>query len=382
MDSDESIKGFENQLVQHCVNIIRLISDDIILKDTFYDSFFQENKDLFKKFLYDKFADSILCVSLDSVSQKIIIDDHISEKFFTNKTSDSFNLSNPIILLLKTQTTLNLEQSLKSQLEILIVPTEVNIDTISNLFSKGVGFLLDYFTNKSQLNNVSQAYVENTKQKLLEISKRFHNINANIEPLRISESLDDSIKNAITKGATLETYRHYINENLLIDSSFLNNLLNSLNQWIRHCQFLKTYEPPLPSNQTDEIEEWIKYKNILTITCNELDSTSYKVIIDILVKGKRLKLNDPILANWDIQSRLHTVSKTLDFLTNLEVENLKSVKNTEQLSTYLIKLSSSLRRFRFSDYPITRFIAFMEMLTNFIFENVFLISPNIFKISL
>ncbi|KAK5964096.1 dynein heavy chain PWA37_004439 [Arxiozyma heterogenica] len=382
MDSDESIKGFENQLVQHCVNIIRLISDDIILKDTSYDSFFQENKDLFKKFLSDKCADSILCVSLDSDTEKIIIDDHISEKFFTNKTSDSFNLLNPIILLLKTQTTLNLEQSLKSQLEILIVPTEVNIDTISNLFSKGVGSLLDYFTNKSQLNNLSQVYVENTKQKLLEISKRFHNINANIGSLRISESLDDSIKNVITKGATLETYRNYINEDLLIDSSFLNNLLNSLNQWIRHCQFLKTYEPPLPSNLTDEIEEWIKYKNILTITCNELDSTSYKVIIDILVKGKRLKLNDPILANWDIQSRLHTVSKILDFLTNLEVENLKSVKNTEQLTTYLIKLSSSLRRFRFSDYPVTRFIAFMEMLTNFIFENVFIISPNIFKISL
>ena len=382
MDNNEDIKDFEAQLFQHCINSLRLICDDVILEHISCDSFLKENREFFKRFLSDNDSDPILCISLDSTTEKIIIDNHISEKFFTNETSVSFNLLNPIIILLKSHNILNSEQRLKSQLEILIIPKDIDTDTISNLLSKGISSLLDYFTTKSQFDNISQVYIENTKQKLLEISKRFYNINTTVEPLDISGSLDNSIKDAISKGATLETYQDYINDDLLTDSSFLNNLLNSLNQWKKHCQLLKTYEPPLPNNLTDELEEWIKYENILTITCNELDSTSCKIVISILVKGNRLRLNDPILTDPDIQSRLQTVSKTLEFLTNLEIYKLKSVRTTEHLSTYLTRLSSSLRRFRFSNYPVTRFVTFMEMLTNLIFENVFMISPNIFEISL
>lgn len=82
MYNNEAIKDFEYQLVQHCINVVRLISDDIIIENISHDSFYQENKEHFKKFLSDNDTDPILCVSLDSITEKIIIDNHISEIFF------------------------------------------------------------------------------------------------------------------------------------------------------------------------------------------------------------------------------------------------------------------------------------------------------------
>ena len=382
MHNNEGMKNFEKQLVQYCINVIQLTCDDQILATISHDNLFEENKEVFKEFLSNNDTKPILCLSLENTTGKIIIDNHISKRFFVNESNVSFNLSNPIVLLLKTKNSLTLDQSLKSQLEMLVIPKGIDTNTISNILSKGINSLLDYFTNTSKLGNISQVYIENTKQKLLEISKSFHNINATIEPLRVSETLDKSIKDAISKGGTLATYRNYLNDNLLTDSTFLNTLLNLLNQWIRHCQYLKTYEPPMQHNIIDEVEGWGEYENVLTITCNEIQSTNCQIVVDILIKGKRLRLNDPILNDWDLQSRLNMVSKSFEFLKKLEVDNIKSVLDKDQLSNYLTKLSSSLRRFRFSDYPVTRFVIFMEMLTNLIFKHVFTIIPNIFKITL
>lgn len=382
MINDDDIGYITKQLVQYCIETIQFTCDNVSLDNTNVDTLLKQYDNTLKQFIYDSTKNEVLYITFDNAANKIIIYDQSSRQLNEEETDTQMANTNPIVLIIKNKPEIDLQAPVKSQLEMLIIPKGVDINTLGNLLSSGMTSLLDFLLNTSTSKNISQFNIENTKQRLLEVSKSIYNLDSTVEPLRITESLHETVKDAISKGATVDTYTDFIDNKLLRDFKYLNSLQNKLNKWIKHCQNLKAYDPPLQDDYINEVLIWGNLENVLVTSSNQIKSLGYKISLQILIDGNRLRLFDPILDEIEVETRLEFVKNCESFLKSLEVESLELISDITQVNSYLTKLSSSLRRFRFSNYPVIRFIKLIDLITKSFSNHIFKIVPNLFESNL
>lgn len=381
MINDDDVGNTTKQLAQYCVEAIEFTCGDTLLDKTAHNTLLEQYDDDFRQFLYGSPNNKALYMTFDNTNKQILINDQTTKRSTEDKIDTQLETIYPTILIIKSRTQIDPLIPIKSQLEILIIPKGLDIDTLENLLANGMTSLLDFIATTSTSQNISQFNVESAKQRLFEVSKSIHNLNSTIDALRIAGTLDEATEDAISRGATADTYTEYIDIELLQDSKYLNHLQNLLNKWIKYCQTLKGYDPPLQDDFINEVMVWENLENVLATSSNQLKSSECKMVQQILIQGNRLRLADPILGAMEVESKLEIVTNYKSFLKSLDIEALELISGIAQLPSYLTKLSSALRRFRFSNYPITRFIKLIEHITNTFLFHTFKIIPNLFEIN-
>lgn len=381
MINDDNVGNITEQLAQYCVETIKFTCDDTLLDKTASNTLLKQYNESFKLFLNDSSNNQALYMTFDNTTKQILINDHTTKKSIEDKINTQLENINPTILIIKSRMEIDPQTPIKSQLEMMIFPKGLDTDTLGNLISNGMTSLLDCLATTSASQNISQFNLENAKQRLFEVSKSIHNLNSTIDPLRITNTLDESTEDAISRGATADTYIEYIDSELLRDSKYLNHLQNILNKWIKHCQILKEYDPPLQDDLINELLAWDTLENALVTSSDQLQSPECKIVQHILMKGSRLRPSDPILDTMEVESKLETVKSYKSFLKTLDIGVLESISNITQVPSFLSKLSSALRRFRFSNYPVTRFIKLIDLITNIFLKHTLKITPNLFEAS-
>ncbi|ODV98401.1 hypothetical protein PACTADRAFT_20118, partial [Pachysolen tannophilus NRRL Y-2460] len=277
------------------------------------------------------------------------------------------------IAIIKPKGSLSSEIPLEAQLQVFNLQhneKEKNtFETLRALISNGISPYFDSLTNKVSDDNGNSGNVgeyssiEITKKKLYELVTLLGNSQHNIQTPNLLMSVNPIIKKSIENYGN-DAIEHIESQNLLTDSSFLNELQNSVNTWIKLCQEVTHLNhDPASGTAADEISFWISLEKALLSIQEQLSSAEVSLTLDVLKKAKRFHATVSFLSDTGINEALLRAQKYNQLLKDFPLDEILSLTSFSKLEEAVILVFNHLKKLRVTEYPISRVLPFVELIS-------------------
>ena len=148
------------------------------------------------------------------------------------------------------------------------------------------------------------------------------------------------------------------------DSSFLNQLQNGVNRWIREIQRVTKFErDPASGTALQEISFWLNLERALLRIQEKRESPEVKLTLDILKKGKRFHATVSFDADTQLKEALAKVNDYNPLMKDFPLDDLLSATDLDKLSSALLAIFNHLRKIRNTKYPLERALKLMEAIS-------------------
>lgn len=148
------------------------------------------------------------------------------------------------------------------------------------------------------------------------------------------------------------------------DSSFLNQLQNGVNRWIREIQRVTKFErDPSSGTALQEISFWLNLERALLRIQEKRESPEVKLTLDILKKGKRFHATVSFDADTQLKEALAKVNDYNPLMKDFPLDDLLSATDLDKLSSALLAIFNHLRKIRNTRYPLERALKLMEAIS-------------------
>ncbi|XP_066588007.1 dynein heavy chain, cytoplasmic-like isoform X2 [Prorops nasuta] len=148
------------------------------------------------------------------------------------------------------------------------------------------------------------------------------------------------------------------------DSTFLNQLQNGVNKWIREIQKVTKLNWDLESGTAlQEISFWLNLKRALYHIQEKRNSIEITLTLDILKHGKRFHATVSFDTDTGLKEALATVNDYLPLMEDFPINGLQSATDFERISASIKPIFTHLRKIRISKYPIQRVLRLIEAIS-------------------
>lgn len=148
------------------------------------------------------------------------------------------------------------------------------------------------------------------------------------------------------------------------DSSFLNQLQNGVNRWIREIQRVTKFErDPSSGTAKQEVLFWLNLEGALLNIQRLRESLEVRLTLDILKKGKRFHATVSFDADTQLKEALAKVNDYNPLMKDLPLDDLSTSTDLDKLSTVLVNIFNHLRKIRNTKYPLERALKLMEAIS-------------------
>lgn len=166
--------------------------------------------------------------------------------------------------------------------------------------------------------------------------------------------------------ATVNDFNHKVE-----DSSFLNQLQNGVNRWIREIQRVTKFErDPSSGTALQEISFWLNLERALLRIQEKRESPEVRLTLDILKKGKRFHATVSFDADTHLKEALAKVNDYNPLMKDFPLDDLLSATDLEKLSLALLAIFNHLRKIRNTKYPIKRALKLIEAISKDLTEKL------------
>ncbi|KAL2044341.1 hypothetical protein N7G274_003046 [Stereocaulon virgatum] len=154
--------------------------------------------------------------------------------------------------------------------------------------------------------------VPGTKKKLAELELSLLHLQQNIEIPELILTFPDVIQDALDTAAQhhAKPSVELIPSQLLSDTRFLNDLQNTVNNWIKSIQAItKMSRDPDSGSATQEINYWLSLESALKSIDLQTRNDGVQLTLDILQHAKRYQVKVSFYADTGLKEALDTVQK-------------------------------------------------------------------------
>ena len=197
-----------------------------------------------------------------------------------------------------------------------------------------------------------------TKKKLAELQLSLLNLQQNVEIPDLVLSFPDVVQEALDAAAARNTKpsTDLIPSQLLSDSRFLNDLQNTVNNWIKSIQAVtKMFRDPEKGSASQEINYWLSLESALKSIDSQTKNDGVQLTLDILQHAKRYQVKVSFYADTGLKDALETVQKYNQLMREFPIDDLLASTTLQKVQDSLDSIFGHLnRKLRFTSYPIAR----------------------------
>ena len=211
---------------------------------------------------------------------------------------------------------------------------------------------------KSRSDAEGKTGIHGTKKRLAELELSLLHLQQNIEipelHLPLSDVVQDALNTARLKKAKAAI--DLIPPELLADSRFLNDLQNTVNNWIKSIQAItKMSRDPSSGSATQEINFWISMESALEGIEAQLRTDGIQLTMEILKHAKRFQAAVSFSADTGLKDAAEKVQKYNQLMRDFPLDDLLAATSLPKVQESLESVFTHLnKKLRIVPYPIAR----------------------------
>lgn len=255
-------------------------------------------------------------------------------------------------------------------------PSVSPFEIIHAFIHQAIGPYFDAYTKTQNLTNGSRGRSETeaktgvpaTKKKIAELELSLVHLQQNREIPHLILPLHSVVQNAIDDASNTgkKPNLELISATFLQDSTFLNQLNASVNNWIKSIQDITKMISKDNTNgsATQEINFWLSMESALEEIESQLRSPGVNFTLDILKHAKRFQAYVSFSADTGLKEAMELVQKYNQLMRDFPLDELLSATSPVKVRDAIGMIFAHLnKKLRICPYPIRRALPLVESIS-------------------
>ncbi|KAH6659609.1 dynein heavy chain [Truncatella angustata] len=206
-----------------------------------------------------------------------------------------------------------------------------------------------------------------TKKRLTELELSLLHLQQNVEIPELLLPFHPDVQSVLDSAAAQGTRpsTDMIPAFKLSDSTFMNNLQSTVNNWIKQIQSItKMTRDPVTRTATQEINFWLSMESALEGIEQQLRSEGVTLTLEILKHAKRFQATVSFSSDTGLKEAMDTVQKYNQLMRDFPLDDLLSATSLSKVNVAIVQIFGHMnRKMRFSNYPIKRTLDLVEAIS-------------------
>ncbi|XP_065208173.1 dynein heavy chain, cytoplasmic isoform X2 [Planococcus citri] len=291
------------------------------------------------------------------------------KELITVLISNAVHFTNPkmsSMALIKRSTVVEADKSLNSQIRIINFSEGSPYETLHAFISKTMApYFKSYVRETGRVDRDGDKMAPSVEKKMVELEMGLLHLQQNIDIPEISLIIHPVVATVIKKCAE-ENRKPKVADfgDKVEDSTFLNQLQNGVNRWIKEIQKVTKLDRD-PSNGTalQEISFWLNLERALHRIQEKRESIEVALTLDILKHGKRFHATVSFDTDTGLKQALATVNDYNPLMKDFPINNLLSATELDRIREAVQQIFQHLRKIRSTKYPMQRALKLVEAIS-------------------
>ncbi|XP_072938013.1 dynein heavy chain, cytoplasmic isoform X3 [Epargyreus clarus] len=380
LDGSENAPEAQNVVVvdfQDFANYLRraatvLLPEDDIVPPTLNSALDDKlNQDCIRKFISDPQVCSLYVqrFSLKEDDSEQPAEGEEEKEAVTYQISNEVHFTSPRVaafVCIKRGAVIEADKSIHSQLRLINLSDGSPYETLHAFISKTMApFFKSYVKESGRADRDGDKMAPSVEKKIAELEMGLLHLQQNIDIPEITLPVHPLVA-AVIKRAADEGRKPRVADfgDKVEDSTFLNQLQNGVNRWIKEIQKVTKLDRD-PSNGTalQEISFWLNLERALHRIQEKRESIEVALTLEILKYGKRFHATVSFDTDTGLKQALATVSDYNPLMKDFPINDLLSATELERIRLAVQQIFSHLRKIRSTKYPIQRGLRLVEAIS-------------------
>ncbi|XP_073960063.1 dynein heavy chain, cytoplasmic isoform X2 [Choristoneura fumiferana] len=329
------------------------------------------NQDCIRKFISDPQVSSLYVQRFSSKEDdnEQPTEGEEEKEAVTYQISTEVHFTSPRVaafVCIKRGAVIEADKSIHSQLRLINLSDGSPYETLHAFISKTMApFFKSYVKESGRADRDGDKMAPSVEKKIAELEMGLLHLQQNIDIPEITLPVHPIVA-AVIKRAADEGRKPRVADfgDKVEDSTFLNQLQNGVNRWIKEIQKVTKLDRD-PSNGTalQEISFWLNLERALHRIQEKRESIEVALTLEILKYGKRFHATVSFDTDTGLKQALATVSDYNPLMKDFPINDLLSATELERIRLAVQQIFSHLRKIRSTKYPIQRGLRLVEAIS-------------------
>ncbi|XP_053612057.1 dynein heavy chain, cytoplasmic isoform X5 [Plodia interpunctella] len=329
------------------------------------------NQDCIRKFICDPQVSSLYVQRFSSKEDdnEQPTEGEEEKEAVTYQISNEVHFTSPRVaafVCIKRGAVIEADKSIHSQLRLINLSDGSPYETLHAFISKTMApFFKSYVKESGRADRDGDKMAPSVEKKIAELEMGLLHLQQNIDIPEITLPVHPLVA-AVIKRAADEGRKPRVADfgDKVEDSTFLNQLQNGVNRWIKEIQKVTKLDRD-PSNGTalQEISFWLNLERALHRIQEKRESIEVALTLEILKYGKRFHATVSFDTDTGLKQALATVSDYNPLMKDFPINDLLSATELERIRLAVQQIFSHLRKIRSTKYPIQRGLRLVEAIS-------------------
>ncbi|XP_055707524.1 dynein heavy chain, cytoplasmic isoform X3 [Phlebotomus papatasi] len=270
------------------------------------------------------------------------------------------------LVCIKRGSVVEADKTIHSQVRLINFSEGSPYETLHAFISKSLApYFKSYIKESGRADRDGDKMVPSVEKKLAELEMGLLHLQQNIDIPEISLIVHPIVSQTIKKCAD-DGYKAKVGDfgDKVEDSSFLNQLQNGVNRWIKEIQKVtKLDRDPSSGTALQEVSFWLNLERALHRIQEKRESLEVTLTLDILKHGKRFHAIVSFDTDTGLQQALAMVADYNPLMKDFPIKDLLSATELEKIRSAVQSIFSHLRKVRSTKYPIQRALRLIEAIS-------------------
>ncbi|XP_018494643.2 dynein heavy chain, cytoplasmic [Galendromus occidentalis] len=292
--------------------------------------------------------------------------------------SDEVHFANPKVnslVMIKKGAVIEADKKIASQVRIMNLSDASPYETLHSYVAGAVApYFKSYVRRTGRVERDGDKMAPNVEKKIAELEMGLLHLQQNIDIPEITLMVHPTVAAVIKKCLDEENRKANVNDfgDSVEDSSFLNQLQNGVNRWIREIQKVTKLErDPSSGTAQQEISFWLNLQRALLRIQEKRESHEVALTLDILKKGKRFLATVSFDTDTGLKQALETVNNYNPLMKDFPLNELLSATELDKIKLALQSIFNHLKKIRNTKYPISRALKLVEAISRDLANQLF-----------
>lgn len=257
------------------------------------------------------------------------------------------------------------DKSIHSQIRLINFSDGSPYETLHAFISKSLApYFKSYVKESGRADRDGDKMAPSVEKKLAELEMGLLHLQQNIDIPEITLKPISEVEKAIQLAAKDNRRAKVTDFEDVENSTFLNNLQNSVNRWIKEIKKVtKLDRDPSSGTALQEISFWLNLERALYRIQEKRESPEVALTLEILKHGKRFHATVSFDTDTGLKQALATVADYNPLMKDFPINDLLSATELEKIRPAVQQIFSHLRKVRNTKYPIQRCLKLIEAIS-------------------
>ncbi|KAI4467240.1 dynein heavy chain [Holotrichia oblita] len=331
----------------------------------------KNNQDCIQKFLSDSQVSTLF---IQRISSKDDDSDQPPEGeeekepvsyYMSNEVSYTNSKINSLVII-KRGSVIEADKSIRAQVRVIGLNDGSPYETLHSYISKTVApYFKSYVKESGRADREGDKMAPSVEKTIAALEMGLLHLQQNIDIPEITLPIHPVVASVIKRCADdgrkpkVEDFAEHVK-----DSTFLNQLHNGVNRWIKEIQKVtKLVRDPSSGTALQEVSFWLNLERALHRIQEKRESMEVALTLDILRIGKRFHATVSFDTDTGLKQALATVDDYNPLMKDFPINDLLSATELERIRAAVQLIFAHMRKIRSTKYPVQRCLRLVEAIS-------------------